>query len=1083
MPPVPLTLFELFGRDPSDVWPSAAVRQHTGDPVDGPPDPSAWLGALNNSVKVANVRTGALGDRVAVEADLTVDPLAGFLGYPEGWPFVIASLVDVEFRIQPYAAPTQPEKATKLFASAGDNGFELVLEGLPVEIRLPAGLVQPHPDDEGDPSGGLVVERGSFEPGRLDDLKVTYRRGEPTSIFVHLRLYVSETYEVHVQPAVPISFERCSLSGIPCKAVHDFRLIPSPELAFQQVRQEGDDLDDLPPDDPRPGSYEWLRHRIDPWLPSHTGPFDGLFSVRSVDIDEEAEGLQDAVEWLNGHTKDTDPTADFVLGDLVVPFRGPFWLPVPRHLTAGIRRKVLDPGSKNEVFAFERAPVHLFLCEDHRVAFNLESLFYRSLPVTSELLEDSGLTFSAAVVFGDDVSPQHAFEIGVAEENTVVVGYKRDFSSTDGTPIPGTGAQGAINAILHWEIGGAVILDIMSFRLGLSIGRKFFGEKSWADSTLATADVFVSMPPTGSDQSTFRLRALNGEKVEFTMEGIGWRLGSVNLKGLALPDGVVAYISNFALVISEVGLLAEEGASYLSFSGGLLIELPSGLEGGATVKRLRFRVAGNEARPGVRMDGFFLFARNRDASVALEAGGYYTEEKTDEAETREFAFAGAVSWKAGTSSYKLGLDVLVGDRRDAEGELDYFMFQAYFKATIGPLGAWEFTGARILFARNMLPKLSAVDLESRELRYYNWYKGQNNPLTVPADRRLAAWRPERDAWALGVGASGSLPAFGKVVELSLFLLGIKGDSEKGLLVAAEVFALSNKRPLGYAVVEIDRTNDRTSVLVGVDARASSFVKDAPGLDGRHRHVHRHALRLERSRHVRDRTPRGSGDVASAPLRRRPLARSRRCHRLLPRAGRGRPEGLRPLRARRGRHWQERCDPAHVQRRLERGRARLHDRLVGLRRRDHDRGRDPVHALRLSASRRQRADGLPGRRRRPGARRADRGDPARDAVVPARRHVAARRAVRRARSRAAVAPRCPPSGAQAPWSRGRYASCRRTSSASIRPGTARASRPCTRSSRCAPPRVPRQNGWQTWRQTPSCARSPPTRRSGSPGASP
>ena len=31
----------------------------------------------------------------------------------------------------------------------------------------------------------------------------------------------------------------------------------------------------------------------------------------------------------NRHTKDTEPTADLVLGDLVVPFFGPFLLPVP----------------------------------------------------------------------------------------------------------------------------------------------------------------------------------------------------------------------------------------------------------------------------------------------------------------------------------------------------------------------------------------------------------------------------------------------------------------------------------------------------------------------------------------------------------------------------------------------------------------------------------------------------------------------------------------------------------------------------------------------------------------------------------
>ena len=57
---------------------------------------------------------------------------------------------DVEFRIKPYG---QSGRSTRLFASVRDAGFELVLEGLPVEIRLPPELVQPHPDEPGDPSG------------------------------------------------------------------------------------------------------------------------------------------------------------------------------------------------------------------------------------------------------------------------------------------------------------------------------------------------------------------------------------------------------------------------------------------------------------------------------------------------------------------------------------------------------------------------------------------------------------------------------------------------------------------------------------------------------------------------------------------------------------------------------------------------------------------------------------------------------------------------------------------------------------------------------------------------------------------
>ena len=77
------------------------------------------------------------------------------------------------------------------------------------------------------------------------------------------------------------------------------------------------------------------------------------------------------------------------------------------------------------------------------------------------------------------------------------------------------------------------------------------------------------------------------------------------------------------------------------------------------------------------------------------------------------------------------------------------MFQAFYVGAIGPLAAFELTGARALYARNMLPALREVDREARELRYLKWYQ-DTNPLTVPGDRRLAAWRPEKDSWTLGV---------------------------------------------------------------------------------------------------------------------------------------------------------------------------------------------------------------------------------------------------------------------------------------------------------------------------------------------
>ena len=191
-------------------------------------------------------------------------------------------------------------------------------------------------------------------------------------------------------------------------------------------------------------------------------------------------------------------------------------------------------------------------------------------------------------------------------------------------PAPGSGAEAVINSILHWEIAGTVIVDIMAIRTGFSFGRKFGQGKSIEDSVLLTGDFFVSMPPTGGDDSFFRLRALNGEDVAFAIEGVGWRLGSFHLEGVSMPDGVVAFFGPVGLIISELGLVAEEGASYFSFSGGLMIELPSGFAGGLAVRRLRFRVAGDQTRPAFKLDGFFLFLRG--PTLLIEAGGYFTQE-------------------------------------------------------------------------------------------------------------------------------------------------------------------------------------------------------------------------------------------------------------------------------------------------------------------------------------------------------------------------------------------------------------------------------------------------------------------------
>jgi hypothetical protein len=791
------TLFDLFG-DFSAAWPVRLVQETPGLPSQGAaPSPAVWLTALNGGVRVTHVRAGAVaGGRVSVEAELRLDSIPAYSG---GWPFVLTSMPDVEFRVQPVSAA---DAFVQLFASVGDDGVEVVLERLPVEILLPLGLVEPHPTPDDHPSGIAEIPIGSFTPGRLDDLKVVLRRDNPTSIFVHLRMHVTPDGQFDIQPAVPISFGKCVLAAVPCLAVHDFRLIPSPRRV--------------------PDRYEWVRHSVEPWLESSAGIMDGLFAARTIHVDPDAEPLKDAAKWLNSHSTDKHPAAELVVDDVVMPFWAPYVVPVPRHVTTGIRRRILDPNDIAEVFAFERAPIHVHLSRDPAVALIVESLFYKSQP-SEDLDEDLGLTFRAALVFGEDTSPQHAFELGVGENYTLTLGYRRDFSTTEGLPAPGTGTEQAINRILHWEIAGSLFVDVLALRAGFSFGRKFGEEASFANSTEATVDAFVSMPPTGSDDSFFRLRALNGEKVAFAIEGIGWRQGSFHVEGVEMPDGVVAFFGPVGLIIHEIGLAAEQGASYLSFSAGVMVKIPSGFEGGMSVRRLRFRVAGDETQPPFKLDGFFLLLRG--PAVKIEAGGYYTEQLVDQTRVREFGLTGTVGFELGVRAYLFGVDLISGNRSSPTEEFDYFMVQAFFQGSI-PIALVELRSARVLFADNMLPRLAPVDRDSRDLRYFNWYRS-SNPLTVPGDRRLASWRAEKDAFAFGIGAGASITGLGKGLEIALFVLVLDGPSEGGFLIVGEVLLLSNPRAVGYFALEWDGKNDRFSLVIGVELKIDNFLKNPP----------------------------------------------------------------------------------------------------------------------------------------------------------------------------------------------------------------------------------------------------------------
>ena len=153
-------------------------------------------------------------------------------------------------------------------------------------------------------------------PGSLDALKVVYNQDAPTSIFVHVRVHATGRRRVRDRQRRPDLLRALPLLG--------------------DARHGGARL---PPRSPRPGiapdGIEWLRHPVTPWWPAGSGPYDGLFAFRSLDLDTNAEPLKGAAERLRRMNRRqptrrrravpaADSGTELVLADTVVPWWSPW---------------------------------------------------------------------------------------------------------------------------------------------------------------------------------------------------------------------------------------------------------------------------------------------------------------------------------------------------------------------------------------------------------------------------------------------------------------------------------------------------------------------------------------------------------------------------------------------------------------------------------------------------------------------------------------------------------------------------------------------------------------------------------------
>ena len=415
--------------------------------------------------------------------------------------------------------------------------------------------------------------------------------------------------------------------------------------------------------------------------------------------------------------------------------------------------------------------------------------------------------------------PQQALTFGIEENLTIVLGYKRDWGS-DGLPAPDTGALGLLNRILPLGDRAARdrghhgredrLLARQVLRRGRLVPRQLAG-----DGRPLRLDAADRLGP-------LVVPAARPERREGEVPDRGDRLAAGQLPHRGRRAARRRRHHHLQLLAHHLRArpARRDGASYLSFSGGIGIEAPSGLKVAVTVKGLRFRVAGNPDAPGTKLDGFFLYASG--PAFVGEGGGYYRE-LVGRRQGSELGFS--VTLTLDFAKRSSSASTASSAMPSAERPFDYFMFQAFYVGTIGPLATFELTGAQ-LCTREHAAALRDVDREARELALdLKWVAR-----TRPADRarrtgggELAA---DKGSWPRpgGVGVAAGARQGRRAHRLRA---AVRGPAEKGLLVVAEVFALGRTRPFGYAAIEIDRHNDRISFMLGVDVRLSTFVKEAP----------------------------------------------------------------------------------------------------------------------------------------------------------------------------------------------------------------------------------------------------------------
>ena len=800
-------LYDLLGvtndTDAARLWPGDKFTMVEGyNVVD---DAAACISALNAGVRFTAVRVGS-------DPDVQVGkPTSPGLGRPG--QVTLSAAAQVLGDVGPYYARDLPNVGIVLLASAAGKaptayfardgrGYEVLIEGLSVELQFPTGLVTPAKED--DDHDGDATE---FDPGDDDSVAVVKIRGAASIIRTHIRLHLTTDGDVLIEPNTPLTIDTAKFSNLPVTALHDVLFIPSPR---------------------RRDLYEWARNDLMTLSP---GP-PGMFGLRSILFDLGKPPFADLVKRFQDSSSGVQAAnVDLVLEDVVIPASG-FGFPLPTHGTFGIRRKITDRNDIEQAYSLSQAPFRVRLYSrsgqadaDHSGLYLVvNQLEFRTGSLAADSDYPPVLEFQAQLDWqnASDAEGAKGATLGVSDDWVVQLGLALGASSP-----------------LHIMTVASADIAINAIKGGLRLTT--FGDDldhSWQ----ALVDISVrdtSTQMSGSAYPPFKITTLTGKPLNVILRDVGWSFGQLQLgRSIAAPEGVQLVFGGVVrLVVEELGFVEEPaGGTYVSFSGGVEIgsaggqptlptstrDADTGTGTGIRFRRLRFLTSDTPSAPPWKLDGILLDIHY--GPVSIGGFGYITDDIESGYRYQEFGFGVQVVFPLMTDKLKLAAEFLKGTSTEVAAPNTRFSYLlASLEVSWVPGGALSFYAVRALFAYNMQPTLDPAGTGPQSMQLYQWHKDHDGALDMPRSRNLADWNPVDSSLAVGVAAGLSFTSTGQLFHIGIFVMVTHSETDTGVLVVGDVYLLKNPDSIGFLTFDYDSATSTWGVMIGVNLGLDKFV--------------------------------------------------------------------------------------------------------------------------------------------------------------------------------------------------------------------------------------------------------------------